>query len=190
MTARCYVALGGASASRFRAINLQTISEKKLTALIFKEAKHDDVFEPHKEGKANAELERTDTLFSNNDANVNVKFTLHCSKEKYIKKRKNFLAGNQESLPIDSKIAVNRQYGSKCEGTIRIKGFTQIEQIINNELDALAQTANNVVLSKNMNGHQKYNPRIFAAFEEIAQDNEVTNEEQNGLQTVTNKSIM
>ncbi len=157
MTGKCYVALGGAAAKEFRTIDLQTISKKELTTLIFNEAGRDDVYEPHNEKKANKELERVDTLFSHNNANVNVKFTLHCSKKTYIEKSKNFLAGNQESLPIDSAIDVKKQYGVKFDGDQKIKAFMKIEQVINKELAALALNENDA------EAHTKYNPRMFVA---------------------------
>ncbi|MDR3503272.1 MAG: hypothetical protein P4L79_11910 [Legionella sp.] len=72
MTERCYVALGAIFAREFREIDLQTISEKELTTLIFSEAKDYNIYKPQNEKKADNELKRTDTDFSDRDANINV----------------------------------------------------------------------------------------------------------------------
>lgn len=90
MAQQCYVVLTGGLAFHFRSIELQTISVKDLTNLIFSQTTEPTfVYESHDENKANEELIREDAYLPVKSANLNVKFTLHCSKEAFIEKQKN-----------------------------------------------------------------------------------------------------
>ncbi|CAM4504218.1 MAG: hypothetical protein LEGION0403_FIIPPAGN_01892 [Legionella sp.] len=125
----CYIAIGGASASKFREINLETISENDLTSLILQEAEEHDAYSSQK--GADEELHRSDTIAQPKnkeiqEININVKFTLHCSKGTFLQKKANFQNKIPESLPIDSKIDIK---------AMESKTFSfYMKQVINKEL--------------------------------------------------------
>lgn len=163
MTQRCYVVLPGNLAFNFRSIDLQTISAKDLTDLIFSQTIDATlVYESHDENNANKELEREDTYLPVKSANLNVKFTLHCSKEAFVEKQKKYQqqkalsVENQVSLPIDPTIGVKRQ--ERPAGRLAIN----VVEIINNELNILTQKGNGTLISQHFSVHKRYSPSMFS----------------------------